>query len=350
MGVNLDGVVFGTHAALPALRARGGGAIVATASLAGLTGVAYDPLYAANKHAVVGLTRSLGPQLAAEGIRFNAICPGFAESAMIEPIRDMIAASGVAIIAPEQVAAAVVELFAGDAAGDVRRDPARAATRCRSRSAACPARARRRGHCAAPPSAHRVGVTYPLKEGCTRMRKLRILLCIVVPAWALGAFLPASAPAAVDMFLQADGLLGESQSDKYKDAIDVLAFSWGASSSAAGKANFQDISVTKYVDRTSPTLLTQLATGRVIARAKLTVVRAGEVPAPYLRYCFTGLRVTSLSNGGSGGEDRLTENVSFSYSTIVEAYQQVGAKGELGPAVFGGWDLLNKLQFGDQTC
>jgi NAD(P)-dependent dehydrogenase (short-subunit alcohol dehydrogenase family) len=118
MGVNLDGVVFGTHAALPALRARGGGAIVATSSLAGLTGTPYDVLYAANKHAVVGLTRSLGPTLAEEGIRFNAICPGFAESAIIEPIRDMIEASGVAIIPPEQVAAAVVELFAGDAAGE----------------------------------------------------------------------------------------------------------------------------------------------------------------------------------------------------------------------------------------
>jgi len=118
MGANLDGVVFGAHAALPALRARGGGAIVATSSLAGLTGVAYDPLYAANKHAVVGLTRSLGPLLAQEGIRFNAVCPGFAESAIIEPIREMIAASGVAIIAAEKVAGAVVELFAGDAAGE----------------------------------------------------------------------------------------------------------------------------------------------------------------------------------------------------------------------------------------
>jgi NAD(P)-dependent dehydrogenase (short-subunit alcohol dehydrogenase family) len=118
MGVNLDGVVFGTHAALPALRARGGGAIVATSSLAGLTGVTYDPLYSTNKHAVVGLTRSLGPLLAEEGIRFNAICPGFAESAIIEPIRDVIEASGVAIIPAEQVAAAVVELFAGDAAGE----------------------------------------------------------------------------------------------------------------------------------------------------------------------------------------------------------------------------------------
>ena len=80
-GANLDGVVFGTHAVLPALRARGGGAIVATASLAGLTAVPLDPLYAANKHAVVGLARSLGTAWPAEGITYNAICPGFAESA-----------------------------------------------------------------------------------------------------------------------------------------------------------------------------------------------------------------------------------------------------------------------------
>ena len=118
MGANLDGVVFGTHAALPALRARGGGAIVATASLAGLTGTPYDPLYSANKHAVVGLTRSLGPLLAEEGIRFNAICPGYAESAILAGFREQIAASGVAIIPAETVAAAVVELFAGDAAGE----------------------------------------------------------------------------------------------------------------------------------------------------------------------------------------------------------------------------------------
>ena len=88
MGVNLDGVVFGTHAALPALERSGGGAIVATASLAGLTAVPFDPLYAANKHAVVGLARSLGPGLAEQGIRFNAVCPGFAESKIIEPIRE----------------------------------------------------------------------------------------------------------------------------------------------------------------------------------------------------------------------------------------------------------------------
>jgi NAD(P)-dependent dehydrogenase (short-subunit alcohol dehydrogenase family) len=118
MGVNLDGVVFGTHAALPALKARGGGAIVATASLAGLTAVPMDPIYSANKHAVVGLARSLGPALAEDNIRFNAVCPGFAESAMTAPLAESLAAAGFPMIPAEDVAAAVVTLFSGDMTGE----------------------------------------------------------------------------------------------------------------------------------------------------------------------------------------------------------------------------------------
>jgi NAD(P)-dependent dehydrogenase (short-subunit alcohol dehydrogenase family) len=118
MGVNLDGVVFGIHAVLPALKLRGGGSIVATASLAGLTAVPFDPLYAANKHAVVGLVRSLGPALAGDGIRINAICPGFAETAIITPIRAGLVESGLPIIPVEQVTDTVMELFDGDMTGE----------------------------------------------------------------------------------------------------------------------------------------------------------------------------------------------------------------------------------------
>ncbi|CAA9511079.1 MAG: Putative oxidoreductase [uncultured Solirubrobacteraceae bacterium] len=118
MGVNLDGVVFGTHAVLDALTARGGGAIVATASLAGLTGVPFDPLYAANKHAVVGLARSLGPSLADRGVRFNAVCPGFADSRIIDDIREGLAQAGIPVIAAETVAGAVIELLTGDMTGE----------------------------------------------------------------------------------------------------------------------------------------------------------------------------------------------------------------------------------------
>lgn len=117
-GVNLDGVVFGTHAALPALKARGGGAIVATASLAGLTSMPLDPIYAANKAAVVGLARALGPRLAGDGITYNAICPAFAESRIVDPLRDALSAQGVELIPAETVADTVVKIITGGATGE----------------------------------------------------------------------------------------------------------------------------------------------------------------------------------------------------------------------------------------
>ncbi len=81
MGVNVDGVVFGLHALLPNLSA--GASIVVTASLAGITPYAIDPLYAMSKHAVVGLVRSLGPTLAKRNIRINAICPGGIDTPLV---------------------------------------------------------------------------------------------------------------------------------------------------------------------------------------------------------------------------------------------------------------------------
>ena len=117
MGINLDGVVFGVHAALPALRRRGGGAIVCTASMAGLTAVPFDPIYGANKHAVVGLVRALGPALAPQNITINAFCPGFAETKIIGPIKEHLEQSGVPIIPVETAGEAVLEAFDGSQTG-----------------------------------------------------------------------------------------------------------------------------------------------------------------------------------------------------------------------------------------
>lgn len=119
MGVNLDGVVFGVQAALPALRDRGAGSITATASLAGLTGMPMDSIYTANKHAVVGLVRALGPALAGESIRVNAVCPGFTESALTAGLEEGIASYGVPLMKATDVSDVVVGLMGGDMAGEV---------------------------------------------------------------------------------------------------------------------------------------------------------------------------------------------------------------------------------------
>ncbi len=119
MAINLDGVVFGAHAVSEAMRAAGTpGAIVATASLAGLMGIPMDPIYSVNKHGVVGLTRAIGPLLSQDGIRFNAVCPGFADTAILGGNHDVLKEQGFPIMTAEEVAEVVLEVMQSDASGE----------------------------------------------------------------------------------------------------------------------------------------------------------------------------------------------------------------------------------------
>jgi NAD(P)-dependent dehydrogenase (short-subunit alcohol dehydrogenase family) len=103
LAVNVDGVVLGVrHLATVMPR---GGRILATASLAGLTAVPDDPVYAATKHAVVGFVRSAAPALARRGLAINAICPGFADTSMVSgTARERLAAAGIPLLRPDEVA------------------------------------------------------------------------------------------------------------------------------------------------------------------------------------------------------------------------------------------------------
>lgn len=82
LGVNLSGTFYCTRAALPAMLASGWGRIINIASIAGKTGAPYVSAYAASKHGVLGLTRSLALEVATKGITVNAICPGYVETDM----------------------------------------------------------------------------------------------------------------------------------------------------------------------------------------------------------------------------------------------------------------------------
>lgn len=118
MGINLDGVAFGVHAASMAMRGKGG-AIVATASLAGLMGAELDPIYAANKHGVVGLVRATGPGLLAQhGIQLNAVCPGFTDTAILDGSQEDLKAMGFPIMEADEVAGVVLEILRSDASGE----------------------------------------------------------------------------------------------------------------------------------------------------------------------------------------------------------------------------------------
>jgi NAD(P)-dependent dehydrogenase (short-subunit alcohol dehydrogenase family) len=85
-----------------------GGSIVATASLAGLVGLEADPVYTLTKHAVVGFVRSAAPALAARGLRLNAVCPGFTDTALLDGVRSPLLDSGVPLLRAEEVAEAIL--------------------------------------------------------------------------------------------------------------------------------------------------------------------------------------------------------------------------------------------------
>lgn len=141
---------------------------------------------------------------------------------------------------------------------------------------------------------------------------------------------------AVDIFMLIKGVKGESVDKVHKGQIDVLAWSWGVSNSGtfhvgggggAGKANVQDLSFTKYVDTASADLQLACMNGKHFPEAKLIVRKAGEKPLEYILVTLTNVLVTSVSTGGSGGEDRLTENVTLNFGKVQFEYKVQDDKG-----------------------
>ena len=117
VGVNVDGVVFGVRR-LDRVMPRGS-TIVVTASLAGLTAVPDDPIYGLTKHAVVGFVRSVAPQLAERGIRIQAVCPGWADTALTTvEFRQDLSDRGFRLLQPSDVAEGVWAAYRSEGTGE----------------------------------------------------------------------------------------------------------------------------------------------------------------------------------------------------------------------------------------
>jgi NAD(P)-dependent dehydrogenase (short-subunit alcohol dehydrogenase family) len=106
VATNVDGVVFGVRRMAQVMPE--GAAIVVTASLAGLTTMATDPIYAGTKHFVVGFMRSVAPQLAARGIRISAVCPAIVDTPMLGTMRERVREAGIDLLTAEEIADAVL--------------------------------------------------------------------------------------------------------------------------------------------------------------------------------------------------------------------------------------------------
>src|SRR5689334_6465911 len=153
---------------------------------------------------------------------------------------------------------------------------------------------------------------------------------------------------AVDMFIKIGDVKGESTDDKHKGAIEVLSWSLGATQSGtagigggggAGKVQLQDLTITKYIDKSSPTLFKMCCDGTHIKDALLTIRKAGGSALEYVKITVEEAIVSSITTGGSGGQDRLTENVTLNFSRVKMEYTPQNAKGAGEASVIQGWDI-----------
>ena len=119
---NITGVVLGVRQCVPALRARGGGALVATASVAGIVAFPGNPIYTLTKQAVTGYVRAAAQSLRHDGITINAVCPGVVDTPMtVEATGGGAIATGPSeMITPDRIAATALDLLTTDLTGVCR--------------------------------------------------------------------------------------------------------------------------------------------------------------------------------------------------------------------------------------
>jgi type VI secretion system secreted protein Hcp len=158
---------------------------------------------------------------------------------------------------------------------------------------------------------------------------------------------------AVDMFLKFDSIKGDSVDDKHKGEIEVLSWSWGVSQSGtshsgtgggSGKANVQDITITKYLDRATPILLKHCLNGAHIKEGVLTVRKAGGKPLEYVKMKLKDTIVSSVQTGGSGADDRLTETLGLNFGTVEFEYVPQKADGSGDSSIPITWNVAKNAE------
>jgi type VI secretion system secreted protein Hcp len=153
---------------------------------------------------------------------------------------------------------------------------------------------------------------------------------------------------ASDIFLNLDGIDGESRAQGHENEIDIESFSWGVSNSGslasgsgggAGKASFQDFHFEKRFDKASPSLMKACATGEHIREATLTCRKGGENQVEFLKIKLTDVLVSSYDSAGSSDGDRPGDSFALNFAKIEVTYAQQKADGSLATPITTGWDV-----------
>lgn len=155
---------------------------------------------------------------------------------------------------------------------------------------------------------------------------------------------------ASDNFLKIDGVEGESTDDKHQKWIEVLSYNIGLSQTASAaarsatggaashRADFQDLSIVKHVDKASPMIAKLCAKGETVPNVTLECCRAGGDKQLYLMYKLEQVIISSVNLGGGGGGEA-TESVTFNYGKITQEYTPIGRDGKPQGKIPFGWNL-----------
>jgi type VI secretion system secreted protein Hcp len=154
---------------------------------------------------------------------------------------------------------------------------------------------------------------------------------------------------AVEMFLKLAGCDGESIAAGHEGEIELLGWNWGVSNvgsssmgggSGTGKASFHDLSLTKYVDKATSTILSNCASGKHFTDATLTCRKVGGgAPLEYLTITMDQVFVSGVQHGGSPGDEQTVENVNLNFAKVDVSYKPQSKTGTSDGDVPFKWDI-----------
>ena len=159
---------------------------------------------------------------------------------------------------------------------------------------------------------------------------------------------------ATDMYLKLDGIEGEAQDSVHSAEINVLSFDYGTTQSAtahegtgstSGRADIHDMTLVKHVDKSSPLLFHLACSGTHIAKAVLSVRKAGgKAPVDYLKITLEQVLVSSFKGGAQGSADRVSETLVLNFATIKVEYTPQKEDGTGAAAITKGWNIAKNIE------
>ena len=179
---------------------------------------------------------------------------------------------------------------------------------------------------------------------------VQLLRRVLVGTSALILLFISGAAVADLVFVQIDGIRGESTDKAHPGAINALSWQWGMTQSGsfhvgggggAGKVNIQDFTFTHYVDAASPALMHFCATGKHFEKVEVSVRSPGDKPIEYLQLVFKRVLVTSVETGGVADPGRRpVETVTLNFAEVELKYATQQRDGSKGPEIPFKWNIV----------